>query len=68
MTYEKDKLRELLGFNDEYKRHEPNLELFMKRLTVICDFYDSKDFGVDRFRFGEDYRPDMADDVASTVD
>ena len=40
----------------------------MKRLTVICDFYDRKDIGVDRFVFGEDFRPDMQPDAASIVD
>ena len=35
---------------------------------VVGDFYDRKETGVDRFCFGEDYRPDMMPDVASVVD
>lgn len=29
---------------------------------VICEYYQKEGKGVDRFYYGEDYRPDMADD------
>ena len=38
------------------------------RLSVVCEFYDRKDVGVDRFVYGQDYRPDMPLDQASMID
>ena len=38
------------------------------RLSVVCEFYDRKDVGVDRFVYGQDYRPDMPLDQASVID
>ena len=68
LKYEKSKLREILNFIDEYKDQAPNIDLLITRLSVVCEFYDHKDAGVDRFVYGQDYRPDMPLDQASVID
>ena len=62
------KLREILDFIKKYEKAEPNLDLLMKRLRVVGEFYATRDIGVDRFCFGEDYRPNMMADTAAVVD
>ena len=34
---------------------------------VICEYYQKQETGVDRFHYGEDYRPDMPDDQSNIV-
>ena len=50
--YEKQKLKEILGFIKKYNGQDANLEKLIRRLMVICEYYQKQETGVDRFHYG----------------
>ena len=56
-----------MNFIKKYNGHDANLEKLIRRLTVICEYYNKQDYGVDKFLYGEDYRPDMPADESNII-